>query len=83
MAFSFKNRDMLFASKAEVEAAMIEKKVAAAKLKVDPNAILTDLENKRKQFRADLQSDTERENTKQALKDTAKKEIFRRWDDER
>lgn len=83
MAFRFKNRDMLFASKAEVEAAMIEKKVAAAKLKVDPNAILTDLENKRKQFRADLQSDTERENTKQALKDTAKKEIFRRWDDER
>lgn len=83
MAFRFRNRDMLFASRAEVEAAMINKKVAAAKLKVDPNAILTDLENKRKQFRADLQSDKERENTRNSVKDTAKMEIFRRWDSER
>ena len=72
MAFRFKNPEVMFMNREEVENAMCKDKIKNATIELDRKRLLQDIENDRKKFK-----------TKMATKTKARSKIYKAWDENR
>lgn len=72
LVFRFKNPEVFFGNKKEVEDAMCKAKIAKATMPIDRTALLKDVENKQKTFKE-----------KYAVKTKVKSNIYKAWDKNR